>query len=45
MARSFTGKKHIVICGTTFPFRGGLATFNERMAREFIAQGHDVTEG
>jgi D-inositol-3-phosphate glycosyltransferase len=36
-------KKRIVIIGTTYPFRGGLATFNERMAREFIAEGHEVT--
>jgi D-inositol-3-phosphate glycosyltransferase len=36
-------KKRIVIVGTTHPFRGGLATFNERMAREFIAEGHAVT--
>lgn len=36
-------KKKIVIIGTTYPFRGGLTTFNERMAREFIAEGHEVT--
>lgn len=35
-------KKKIVILGTVHPFRGGLATFNERMARELIAQGHEV---
>lgn len=34
---------NIVILGTTWPFRGGLASFNERLAREFIAQGHKVT--
>ncbi|HHG83530.1 MAG TPA: glycosyltransferase [Bacteroidetes bacterium] len=35
--------KKIILCGTAHPFRGGgLATFNERMARELIAQGHEV---
>ncbi len=32
----------IVILGTSFPFRGGLAAYNERLAQEFMAQGHDV---
>ena len=32
----------IAILGTTWPFRGGLAAYNERLAREFIAQGHQV---
>ncbi len=32
----------IVIVGTAYPFRGGLAAFNERLAREFISMGHDV---
>lgn len=32
----------IILVGTTFPFRGGLAAFNERLAREYIAQGHEV---
>lgn len=37
-------KKRILICGTTYPFRGGgIATFNERLAREFMAEGHEVT--
>jgi D-inositol-3-phosphate glycosyltransferase len=36
--------KKIVLLGTTYPFRGGgIATFNERLAREFIAEGHQVT--
>ena len=36
-------RKKIVICGTAHPFRGGgIATFNERMARELMAQGHEV---
>lgn len=32
----------IVIVGTAYPFRGGLATFNERLARQFQAEGHEV---
>ena len=38
------GPKHIVILGSAWPLRGGgLATFNERLAREFIRNGHRVT--
>ena len=37
-------KKKIVLLGTTWPFRpGGIATFNERLARALINEGHDVT--
>lgn len=32
----------IIILGTAYPFRGGLAAFNERMAQEFTIEGHDV---
>ena len=32
----------IGIVGTTWPYRGGLAAYNERLARQFIAEGHDV---
>ena len=32
----------IVIVGTAYPYRGGLATFNERLAREFMREGNDV---
>lgn len=32
----------IIIVGTSYPFRGGLAAFNERLAREYIQQGHEV---
>lgn len=28
--------------GTAHPFRGGLASYNERLALEFIKEGHDV---
>jgi glycosyltransferase involved in cell wall biosynthesis len=33
-------KKKILIVGPAWPLRGGLATYNERLCREFIAQGH-----
>ncbi len=33
----------IVILGTAYPYRGGLAAFNERLARQFQAEGHEVT--
>ena len=32
----------IVILGTAWPYRGGLATFNERLTKQFVAEGHDV---
>ena len=32
----------IVIVGTAYPYRGGLATFNERLARQFSEEGHQV---
>ena len=32
----------IGILGTTWPYRGGLTAFNERLARQFAAEGHEV---
>ena len=32
----------IVILGTAWPYRGGLSAFNERLARQFMAEGHEV---
>jgi D-inositol-3-phosphate glycosyltransferase len=32
----------VVILGTAHPLRGGLAAYNERLAREYIRQGHSV---
>lgn len=32
----------IIIIGPAYPYRGGLAAFNERLAREFVAEGNDV---
>ncbi len=36
-------KKHIVIIGPAHPLRGGLASYNERLAREFQNEGHIVS--
>lgn len=35
-------RKHIIIVGTSWPYRGGLASYNERLAREFQKEGHKV---
>ena len=32
----------IGIVGTSWPYRGGLAAFNERLARQFMEEGHEV---
>ncbi|MBQ7192295.1 MAG: glycosyltransferase [Paludibacteraceae bacterium] len=32
----------ICILGTAYPYRGGLATFNERLARQLTKEGHKV---
>lgn len=32
----------IGILGTTWPYRGGLTAFNERLARQFMSEGHEV---
>lgn len=32
----------IIILGTAWPYRGGLATFNERLARQFMSEGHEI---
>lgn len=33
----------ITILGTAYPYRGGLAAFNERLAQEFVKEGDNVT--
>src|SRR2546423_680730 len=33
----------IVIIGPAYPLRGGLATFDQRLAKEFSEQGHDCS--
>ena len=32
----------IIILGTAYPYRGGLTAFNERLARQYMQEGHDV---
>ena len=32
----------IILVGTAYPFRGGLAAYNERLARQFLSEGHEV---
>ncbi len=36
-------KKNIIIIGPAHPLRGGLASYNERLAKAFQDQGHQVT--
>lgn len=35
-------KKRIIIVGPAYPYRGGIADFNERLARELVSEGHEV---
>src|SRR2546426_5186828 len=37
-----TGKK-IIYIGSAYPLRGGLASFNERLSREFMRQGNEIS--
>jgi len=37
-----TAKKKVIIIGPAHPLRGGLASFDERLARQFQQEGHDV---
>ena len=32
----------IMLIGTAWPYRGGLASFNERLIKEFIEEGHQA---
>jgi len=32
----------IILLGPAYPYRGGPATFNDRLARQFSAEGHDI---
>lgn len=36
-------KKKVIIIGPAWPLRGGLASFDERLAREFSAEGYDAS--
>jgi D-inositol-3-phosphate glycosyltransferase len=33
---------NIIFLGPSYPYRGGLASFSDRLAQEFINEGHDV---
>ncbi|HEX6915434.1 MAG TPA: glycosyltransferase [Chitinophagaceae bacterium] len=35
--------KRVVIIGPAYPLRGGLASFNERLARQFAQEGYEVS--
>ena len=32
----------IISLGPAFPYRGGLASFNDRLAQQFLTEGHNV---
>jgi len=36
-------KKKIIIIGPAHPLRGGLATFNQRLAKQFLDEGHNCS--
>ena len=36
-------KKKVIIIGPAWPLRGGLASFDERLARQFTAEGYDTS--
>lgn len=35
-------KKKMILIGTAYPYRGGLAVYNERLARAFMDEGYEV---
>src|SRR5258705_13723789 len=35
--------RKVVIIGPAYPLRGGLATFNQRLAKEFLQSGFDCS--
>jgi len=35
-------KKKVILVGTAYPYRGGLASYNERLIREFGTMGYDA---
>ncbi|MCB9224837.1 MAG: glycosyltransferase [Crocinitomicaceae bacterium] len=35
-------KKKIILVGTAHPFRGGLASYNERLIKQFLDEGHEA---
>ncbi len=43
MSSAFQSNKKIIILGPAHPLRGGIAVFNERLAKQFQEEGHDVS--
>ena len=43
MSSAFLSNKKIIILGPAHPLRGGIAIYNERLAKQFQNEGHDVT--
>ena len=43
MSSAFLSNKKIIILGPAHPLRGGIAIYNERLAKQFQHEGHDVT--
>lgn len=37
-----SAKKKIILVGTAHPFRGGLASYNERLIKQFQEEGHEA---
>src|SRR5450759_1942000 len=35
-------KMKIISIGPAYPYRGGIASFNDRLAQQFLAEGHDI---
>jgi hypothetical protein len=43
MSEQMQASKNIVIIGPAHPLRGGLASYNERLAKQFQDEGHQVS--
>jgi len=37
------GNRKVILIGSAYPLRGGLATFNERLIREYLKRGDDAS--
>ncbi len=43
MTRLMMEKRKVILIGSAHPLRGGLATFNERLIREYLKRGDDAS--
>lgn len=43
MIRFMVEKRKVILIGSAYPLRGGLATFNERLIREYLKRGDDAS--